>query len=102
SHRNEFGDVRINFVGNYHVNGPSNAGAYVFREANPAKTSLYQRDNYIDSDQDAIHNGTAINTPERIKKAFVEFDAGDLLIGPGSGEPFNFFDTVATAVVPAE
>lgn len=102
THRSEAGEIRINFVGNYHVNGPAKSGAYVFYENNPARTSVYQDGNFIDADQDADHDGHAIETPKQMAAAFQRFDDGDLLLSGSSGAPFNFLACAGYGVLPAD
>jgi hypothetical protein len=102
THRSEFGEVRINLVGNYYVNGPKKASDYIFNEANPAPTFLYCQDNMLDADQDGIHNGKAVGLANDIQRTFRQFGETDKLFTPPSGKPFNFFATVAADVLPAE
>lgn len=101
SHRCELGDIRINFVGNYHVNGPSKIGDYVFYENNPAKTLLFHAGNFLDSNQDSSHDGLNIDAPDWLAKAFQRFDPNDQLIGPDS-PPLNFFGDLGPFVLSAE
>jgi hypothetical protein len=102
THRSESGEIRINFVRNYHVNGAAKSGAYVFYENNPAQSSVYQEGNFLDADQDADHDGRAIDTPERVAAAFQRFDEKDVLLSANSDAPFNFFASVAGEALPAD
>ncbi len=43
THRSEMGEVRVNFVGNYFVNGPAKKSDYVFNEDNPAHGDVSSR-----------------------------------------------------------
>ena len=102
THRSDLGEVRINFVGNYVINGPAKNSDYIFHEANAGRTLLYQRDNMQDSDQDGAHNGRIVGRADDIKRTFSQFDAGDVLVSPSQGKPFNFFATVDAHVLSAE
>ena len=102
THRSELGDVRINFVNNYYVNGPAKKSDHIFNEGNAGRTSLYQDGNMHDADQDGVQNGKPVGKPEDMARTFRQFDAQDSLIGSSTGRPFNFFSVVARRVVPAE
>jgi hypothetical protein len=102
THRSDLGEARINFVGNYMVNGPANDSEYIFHEANAAKTLMFQTGNMHDADQDARHNGRLVGLPDDLKRTFNRFDARDILLSPPHGKPFNFFATVADHVDSAE
>ena len=102
THRSEFGEVRINLVGNYYINGPMKKSDYIFNEAYPARTQLFHEGNMLDADQDGVHNGKRVGLADDIKRTFRQFDEYDSLLGPTHGKPFNFFATVAGKVVPAE
>jgi hypothetical protein len=102
THRNESGEVRVNLVGNYYINGPMKHADYIFFEGNQARTSLYHRGNMLDDDQDRKHNGHPVGLADDVRQTFREFGPQDLLVGPTHGKPFNFFATVAGHVVPAE
>lgn len=102
THRSDLGEVRINLIGNYYVNGRANKSDYVFHEANAGRTQLYQRGNMQDSDQDGVHNGTLVGQADDIQRTFRQFDAKDMLIGPSHGKPFNFFAVVDGRVLSAD
>jgi hypothetical protein len=102
THRSDLGEVRINLVGNYYVNGPARKSDHIFNEANPARTFLFHQDNMHDADQDRTHNGRAVGRAGDVRRTFRQFDRNDKLVGPTHGEPFNFFANVAKEVVPAE
>jgi hypothetical protein len=102
THRSELGEVRINLVGNYYVNGRARKSDHIFNEANPARTLLFHQANMHDADQDSHHNGRLVGRAGDVRRTFRQFDRNDKLVGPTHGEPFNFFASVATAVVPAE
>jgi hypothetical protein len=102
THRSDLGEVRINLVGNYFVNGPAKKSDYIFNEANPAGTQLFQQGNMHDADQDSVHDGKLVGRAGDIRRTFRQFDRRDELTGPAHGEPFNFFSSVAKSVVPAE
>jgi len=102
THRSEFGEVRINLVGNYYINGPHNKSEHIFNEAYPARTLLYQQDNMHDADGVGLHNGVPAGKADDIKRSFRNFDEHDQLLGPTHGKPFNFFASVAGNVRPAE
>ena len=87
SHRNEFGEIRINFVGNYHVNGPSNAGPYVFHEGNPAKTRSTSPTITSTLIRMQFHNGKPIDTPERVQNTFAKSIATTLYLDPTPASP---------------
>lgn len=102
THRSQLGDVRINLVGNYYVNGPSKKTKHFFREGEAGHTFLYHHDNYHDADQDSDHDGRLIDTPEESAIAFYHVDDADQFLGQHEGSPFNFFDTVQEYVIPGE
>lgn len=102
THRSDLGDVRINLVGNYYINGPAKDSAYIFYEGNAGKTWLYQAGNMLDADQNAAHNGQPVGAAADVADTFRKFDADDTLVSADTGEPFNFFSTVAAHVLPAE
>lgn len=102
THRSELGEVRINLVGNYYVNGPHSRSEHIFSEGNPARTLLFQQGNMQDADRDGQHNGQPVGRSGDIRRTFRKFDSQDVLLGPTHGKPFNFFSTVAEQVLPAE
>jgi hypothetical protein len=102
THRSDLGEVRINFVGNYYVNGPAKKSDYVFLEGNAGRTFLFQQGNMHDADQDGDHDGTPVGRAGDIRRTFRQFDRQDVLTGATHGEPFNFFNGVAKYVVSAE
>lgn len=102
THRSELGEVRINFVGNYYVNGPAKKSDYIFNESNPARTFLFQLGNMHDADQDSDHDGAPVGRAGDIRRTFRQFDRQDVLTGATHGKPFNFFESVAKHVVSAE
>jgi hypothetical protein len=102
THRSEMGEVRVNLVGNYFVNGPAKKSDHIFNEDNPARTVVFHRDNMLDADQDREHNGIAVGRVNDIKRTFRRFDAKDLLDGPTHGKPLNFFAGVAEYVTSPE
>jgi hypothetical protein len=102
AHRSEMGEVRVNLVGNYFVNGPAKKADYVFNEDNPARTVMFHRDNWLDADQDAEHDGIRVGRVNDVRRTFRRFDSKDVLTGPTHGKPLNFFSNVAEGVVPPE
>jgi hypothetical protein len=102
THRSEFGEVRINLVGNYYINGPAKKSDYIFREANAGRTLLYEQDNMLDSDQDADHNGAPVGYADDMQRTFRQFDSSDKLLGPAHAVPFNFFASVGERVLSAD
>jgi hypothetical protein len=102
THRSDLGEVRINFVGNYYVNGPAKKSDYIFNEGNPGRTLLFQQGNMHDADQDSDHDGTLVGLAGDVRRTFHQFDRQDTLTGPAHGEPFNFFESVAKHVLAAE
>jgi len=94
THRSDLGEVRVNLVGNYYLTGPAKKSNYIFNEANPARTSLFHRGNML--------NGKPVGLADDVKQTFRDFDSQDTLVGATHGKPFNFFATVAGAVLPAE
>ena len=101
THRNDFGDVHINLVGNYYVNGPANKSPFVFFEHNPAVSIVYQDGNMLDANLNHELDGKLVGTASDIEDTFRGFDAKDQLIGPPQGKPLNFFAPIAKYVVPA-
>ncbi|HEX2474867.1 MAG TPA: hypothetical protein VHK01_08980, partial [Lacipirellulaceae bacterium] len=99
AHRSEMGEVRVNFVGNYFVNGRAKKSDYVFNEDNPARTVMFHRDNMLDANQDGEHDGIQVGRVNDVKRTFRRFDCKDVLNGPTHGRPLNFFSSVADAVV---
>ena len=102
THRSLLGAVRINMIGNYYINGPEKDADRVFTEGTTGCTVVYQSGNCIDSDQDKLHNGRQITTPDQIDRTFREFGPGDEIITEGSGSPLPFIQSVAGNVLPAE
>jgi hypothetical protein len=102
THRSELGEVRINLVGNYYVNGPAKKSDFIFNESNAGRTLLYQRDNMHDADQDRDHDGGLVGRAGDIRRTFRKFDRRDVLTGAAHGKPFNFFDMIAKHVRSAE
>jgi hypothetical protein len=102
THRSELGEVRVNLVGNYFVNGPAKKSDYIFNEDNPARTVMYHRDNMLDADQDREHDGVNVGRVNDVRRTFRRFDSQDLLTGPTHGEPLNFFAGAAEHVVSPE
>ena len=101
THRSDLGEVRINLVGNYYINGPASKSDYIFNESNAACTLLFQKGNMQDADRDTSHNGKLVGRAADIRRTFRQFDARDVLTGPTHGEPFNFFATVVEHALPA-
>jgi len=102
THRSDLGEVRINLVGNYYVNGPQSKSEHIFSEDNPARTLLYQQGNMQDADRDGQHDGKPVGRSADIRRTFRKFDSRDVFLGPTHGKPFSFFSTVAEYVFPAE
>jgi hypothetical protein len=102
THRSELGEVRINLVGNYYINGPAKRSDYIFNEANQGRTLMFQRDNMQDADQDGDHDGIPVGRVGDIRRTFRQFDRYDELTGAAHGQPFHFFDSVEKFVLPAE
>ena len=102
THRSEFGEVRINLIGNYYINGPLKRSDYIFNEANPARTLLFHDGNILDADQNGVHNGKPVGLADDVKRTFRQFNEHDSLLGPTHGKPFNFFVSVAGKVMGAE
>lgn len=102
THRSNLGEVRVNVVGNYYVNGPSNSARYVFNENNPATTLVYECGNFHDTDQDQVHDGEPIDTQADMNRSFRGFGEDDVLLSSETGEPFEFFRTVSDHVRPAD
>lgn len=97
THRSAKGQVRINIVGNYYINGPTKKADYFFRENNEAVTAVFHAGNMQDADRDKSHDGRLVNSPQ----GFRDFDEADTLVGP-DGAPFSFFSSVEPHVVTAE
>jgi len=101
THRSNTGDVRINMIGNTYICGPERSIQRIFKEDVEGKTAIYQRDNYIDDDQDNAHNGIIITTELQIAEGFQDFDSDDLLLSSNDGEPFSFLNFV-DRILPCE
>ncbi len=99
THRSELGEVRANIIGNYYVSGPAKNADYFFRENVPDTTTVYQRDNWGDLDEDARHDGVAVQAADA-SDAFRDFGAEDRLLS--DGEPLNFIDGLSAHVLPAD
>ena len=95
THRNDSGQVRLNFVGNYFVNGPANKSPFIFFDHNPAPTITYQDGNMLDANLNRELDGKIVGLPSDIRDTFRGIDANDRLFGPPEGKPLNFFRTVA-------
>jgi hypothetical protein len=102
THRNDFGRIRLNLVGNYFVNGPANKLPFIFFDHNPAPTITYQDGNMLDANLNRELDGKIVGLPSDINDTFRGIDANDQLFGPSEGKPLNFFKTVAKHVVPAD
>lgn len=102
THRNDFGRIRLNFVGNYFVNGPANKSPFIFFDHNPAPTIIYQDGNMLDANLNREMDGKIVGLPSDIGETFRGIDANDRLFGAPEGKPLNFFKAVAEHVVPAE
>ncbi len=63
------------------------------------RTVMFHRDNMLDADQDAEHDGIQVGRVNDIKRTFRRLDPKDVLHGPTHGRPLNFFSTVADDVV---
>jgi hypothetical protein len=98
-YRSEYGDVRINLLGNAFICGPAKKANHFFREGTAGRTLLYQRGNWQDLDQNDRHDGQFVVQPEQIANAFEAFGDGDRLIS--EGEPFNFAGGITSMVLPA-
>jgi hypothetical protein len=102
THRNDFGQIRLNFVGNYFVNGPANKSRFIFFDHNPAPTITYQDGNMLDANLNRELDGKIVGLASDIHETFRGIDANDQLFGPPQGKPLNFFKTVAKHVLPAD
>lgn len=102
THRSELGEVRINLIGNYYINGPAKKSDYIFHEGNAARTELFQQGNILDADQDSKHDGVPVGQAGDIRRTFRQFDRHDVLTGPTHGEPFPFVGQLASHVAPAD
>lgn len=96
TYRSQFGDVRINLIGNYYINGPMKRADYIFYEGEKGRTFLFHKGNMLDADQDGIENGKPVGLADDVQRTFREFDSQDKLIGPTRGKPFNFIVTLPT------
>jgi hypothetical protein len=54
-----------------------------------------------DADQDAENDGARVGRAADIRRTFHRFDRHDVLTGPEHGEPFNFYESVASHILPA-
>ena len=101
THRSQLGDVRINLIGNYYINGPAKASSYVFREGDAGRTELFHRGNFHDADQDGIHNGHSV-TQAAADRAFHRFDSSDRLLTDIDQPPFDFLQSCGGNVLSAQ
>jgi hypothetical protein len=101
THRSQLGDVRINLIGNYYINGPAKKSSYIFREGDSGKTELFHQGNRHDADQDRTHHGPLIGASET-QSAFQYFDATDRLLDEIAGKPFDFVESVKEHLLSAE
>ncbi|MBN1852211.1 MAG: hypothetical protein JW829_05775 [Pirellulales bacterium] len=101
THRSNLGNVRINMVGNCYINGPAKSTKRIFKEGVAALTLIYQTGNWIDTDQDACHDGSLIASAKQIDASFQDFGEGDLLVSDNES-PSTFFHCVKDHVVSAE
>jgi len=102
THRSSLGQVRVNLIGNYYINGPSKRSKHIFNESDPNHTSVYQRNNYHDRNQNHIHDGEPIESPSQIEQAFRGFDEADVLMSGESGQPFGFLGSLERHILPAD
>ena len=68
THRNDFGRIRLNFVGNYFVNGPANKSPFIFFDHNPAPTIIYQDGNMLDANLNRELDGKIVGLPSDIER----------------------------------
>lgn len=62
AHRSNYGDVRINLLGNYYANGPAKNAKYIFRGTPTGQTFIRHRGNVHDRSVDGIANGELIDS----------------------------------------
>jgi hypothetical protein len=97
THRSGTGQVRINLIGNYYINGPTKKANYFFRENTEDITAVYQAGNAQDADRDPEHDGQVVES----NQGFRDFGKEDELVGP-HGSPYGFIASVEPYVVSAE
>ncbi|QEG36443.1 pectate lyase family protein [Bythopirellula goksoeyrii] len=102
THRSGKGEIRVNLIGNYYINGPAKDADRVFNEDDPAQTLVYQRENWIDHDQDSEHNGTQIATEKQIARTFRKLGPEDQLLSSNDDSPFPFLKDLGKNLYPAE
>lgn len=102
THRSELGEVRVNLVGNYYVNGPSSKEPFIFHEDNTGRTFVYHQGNMHDRNQDKQLDGELIDSAEEVAVAFRGFGPSSQLMGPNDGQPFGFGEAVVGAALSAQ
>lgn len=90
THRSELGSVRINLIGNYYVVGPAKKAKYFFRGGGGpnSPTTLFQRDNYFDRNQNVRHDGELVSIAEHVAAYFNGIDDDDVVTSDGDGLGF--------------
>ena len=94
THRSNLGAVRINLIGNYYVVGPAKKAKYFFRGGGGpnSPTTLFQRGNHFDHNQNARHDGELVSTAEQVAAYFQGMDDDDVVLSEGA--PLGFLATV--------
>ncbi|MDZ4656841.1 MAG: hypothetical protein SH868_04600 [Bythopirellula sp.] len=98
THRSELGKVRINMLGNAYICGPAKPNERVFREGDKDVSQVFHVGNYVDADQDELHDGHVITTPQQVAKSFQNFGEEDQLLSAETSKPFAFMNDVAKNV----
>jgi hypothetical protein len=99
-HRSELGTVRANVISNYFVCGPEKRVDRVFKEGASDETQVFHAGNFLDSDQDADHDGHDVSNGKAAEKAFQNFDDADQLLSENS-KPFSFIGKLEHNIVSA-
>jgi hypothetical protein len=99
THRSNLGAVRINLLGNYYVAGPAKKAKYFFRGGGgpDSPTTVFQRGNYFDRNQNVRHDGESVSTDEQVAAYFNGLDADDTV--RSDGEPLGFVKTIANDAI---
>lgn len=99
THRSDLGAVRVNVIGNYYITGLAKKAKYFFRGGGGphSPTTIYQRGNYFDRDQDIKHDGVLIANEEQVATCFDQLDGDDTV--RSEGDPLPILETVPTTAI---
>ncbi len=99
THRSNLGAVRINLLGNYYITGPAKKAKYFFRGGGgpDSPTTVFQRGNYFDRNQNVRHDGEPVTTDEQVAAYFNGLDDDDAV--RSDGEPIGFIETIPSEAI---